>query len=156
MHLALRQSVLSYILSFFIFAWVQPKWVMQLSQFVQNFSFLDFYVSYPIAYGASIGALFISLAVLGLSFFYLRNEKKEELIRSSSTSNNSQTEESSEDIISVEQSIQQLSTLPHVKLKEIVDEYNIKADKRSKIKILDAIENQEIEVLNQIYSNQMK
>jgi len=83
MHLALRKSVVSYIISFAIFAWLQPKWVMKLSQFMQKFSFLDFYASYPIAYGASVGSLVISLLVLGVAFFYLRSEKKEALLRNS-------------------------------------------------------------------------
>jgi len=83
MNWASRYSVLSYIFSFFLFTWLQPVWVMELSEIMQNLSFLDFYASYPIAYGASVGSLLSALSVLSLSFVYIRAEKKDALIHSS-------------------------------------------------------------------------
>ena len=147
MNIASRVSVLSYILSFALFVWLEPVWVMQLSQFLQSITFLDFYASYPIAYGASVGSLFISLAVLGGALFYYREAKKESLKNAQvPQAEPEQIPEQSVEITSID--IEELlSSLPHSELKILADEFNIMADRRSKKAILEAIKEADVNEL---------
>jgi len=149
MCLASRQSVLSYIASFALFVWLQPKWVIQLSETLKNLSLLDFYASYPIAYGASVGSLVISLIVMGLSFFYWKSEKKDSLTNAQITEpqNNAETDD-----LTVSDFIESLSNLPHSHLKRLADEFDIQADRRSKATILEAISNEDSDTISNIYA----
>ena len=156
MHLALRRAIMAYVASFGLFVWLQPKWVLQLSQTLQSLSLLDFYSSYPIAYGASVGSLVVSLTTLGIAFFVLRAKKIEELeekadniTSGTATSLGKQNDAAS---FSVEHILSALSGLSHTELKNLVDEFGIKADKRSKSSILGAISIESPDVLNRIYS----
>jgi hypothetical protein len=151
-YLALRHSVISYIVSFALFVWIQPVWVIELSQFLQKYTFLDFYASYPVAYGASVGSLVISLSVLGVSFFSIRSKKKEslnspELIESSRYINSSEIVD-----VNIPDFIAYLSKLSHTDLKKLADEFDIQADRRSKSTILDAISEESEDIRNKIYS----
>ncbi|KPH91670.1 hypothetical protein AMS57_06165 [Pseudoalteromonas undina] len=147
MNIASRISVLSYILSFALFVWLEPVWVMQLSQFLQSITFLDFYASYPIAYGASVGSLFISLAVLGGALFYYREAKKESLKNTQiPQAEPEQISEQSVEITSIDIG-ELLSSLPHSELKILADEFNIMADRRSKKAILEAIKEADVSEL---------
>lgn len=143
MNIASRISVLSYVLSFALFVWLEPVWVMQLSQFLQSITLLDFYASYPIAYGASVGSLFISLGVLGGALFYYREAKKESLKNAQIP----QAEpEQNVEITSID--IEELlSSLPHSELKILADEFNIMADRRSKKAMLEAIKEADVNEL---------
>ncbi|RJF34356.1 hypothetical protein [Pseudoalteromonas gelatinilytica] len=156
MHLSLRKASLGYVLSFIIFAWLQPKWVLELSNTMQNLSLLDFYAAYPIAYGASVGALFISAIVLGVSFFLTKEKKIQELANSEhkevvEEQRSFENEQREDNTVSVESFVNSLSELPHTTLKEIVDEFGINADRRSKATIIDAIRSAEFEVIQNIY-----
>ncbi|MEV3833161.1 hypothetical protein [Aeromonas allosaccharophila] len=152
MHLSLRLSVISYVASFAVFLFFQPKWIIQLSQLLQNVTLLDFYASYPMAYGLSVGSLTISVIVLISSFFYLRNEKKNLIINS--TKNSPSTDLVDDDNfseISVEGLTTLLSRLSHTELKQLADEFNIQADRRSKANILNAISNEHSDVIKNIF-----
>lgn len=152
MNLALRISVVSYLLSFASFAWFQPKWVTQLSTTLQNYSLLDFYSSYPIAYGASVGALVISLLFLVISYFYFREQKIDELSENKQNNirNNTQIIEEN---ISTDEIIDYLSQISHATLKSIVDNFGIEANKRSKASIIDALKMQSEDKILEIYNS---
>ncbi|MCL1078624.1 hypothetical protein D5R81_11990 [Parashewanella spongiae] len=156
MPLSFRFSILSYVISFSLFIWLEPTWVLQLSQKLQSLSLLDFYASYPIAYGASVGSLVISLIILGISFFYIKGEKKELLCSTSSQEHHQEYEvddtSSDDENMTIEDFMKYLVSLSHADLKLLADEFEIKADRRSKATILEAISNEEVDVINGIYS----
>lgn len=154
MPIALRYACSIYAIVFAACAWLQPKWVMQLSYTLKNLSFLDFYSSYPVAYGASVGALVISSLVLLISYFWICEVKKDEL-KNKVLTKHAKTQ-SSEDKVNVKPrkpSTKKLMKLSHSELKELVVKHNIDADKRSKSSILDAIKNQDAEVIKHIVAS---
>lgn len=142
--IALRISCLAYVLSFALFAYLQPKWVTQLSNTMQKFSLLDFYASYPLAYGASIGALVISLVFLFVAYFIILDSKIEKL-------SNANTVEVTTEALPISQMLEHISQMPYATLKLVVDNFEIDASKRSKSTIMDAIQNQGDEMITKIY-----
>lgn len=146
MNLASRLSVLSYILSFMFFAWQEPVWVLTVSGYLQNLSLFDFYSAYPLAYGASIGSLVVSLLVLAASFYHFRTAKKESLAGVIVTENSIMQEESDDEMTS-EEFTKNISHFPHSDLKEMADLLNLKVDRRSKKNILEAIKEQPPQLL---------
>lgn len=146
MNLASRLSVLSYILSFMFFAWQQPAWVLTASGYLQNLSLFDFYSVYPLAYGASIGSLVVSLLVLAASFYHFRTAKKESLARVIITDSSIKQEEPNDEMTS-EEFTKNISHFPHSDLKKMADLLNLKVDRRSKNNILAAIKEQPPQLL---------
>jgi len=146
MNLASRLSVLSYILSFMFFAWQEPIWVLTASGYLQNLSLFDFYSAYPLAYGASIGSLVVSLLVLAISFHYFRTAKKESLARVKITESSIMQEESDDEMTS-EEFTKDISHFSHSDLKTMADLLNLKVDRRSKKNILEAIKEQPPQLL---------
>ncbi len=97
-----------------------------------------------VACGASVGSLFISLAVLGGAFFYFRDARKDSLKNTHAPQiEPEQIPEQSISITSIEIA-ERLSTLPHSELKTLADEFNIVADRRSKKAILEAVKGADV------------
>lgn len=154
MPLALRVSTISYILSFATFSWLQPKWVMQLSNTLQNYSLLDFYSSYPVAYGASVGSLVVSLILLCLSYLFFREKKIDDLTSVQQKHSLSANIEHNVNItkeISSDEIFDILSNQSHATLKSIVDTFGIEANKRSKASIIEALKDQNQSTIYNIY-----
>jgi hypothetical protein len=146
MNLASRLSLLSYILSFMFFAWQEPDWVLTVSGYLQSLSLFDYYSAYPLAYGASIGSLVVSLLVLTVSFYHFRTAKKESLARVTVTESGVMQEESGDEMTS-EEFTNNISHFPHSDLKKMADLLNLKVDRRSKKNILEAIKEQPPQLL---------
>lgn len=149
MHMGLRHAVLGYLASFALFAWLQPAWILQLSTKLQSYSFLDFYASYPVAYGASTGAFVASMIVLTVSYFYTKQKLLNQLQNGSDTGTTEQVDESSLEVNDMMSFISQVS---HAHLKSAVEAMSIPADKRSKATIITAINQQNQQTIGDVYS----
>ncbi len=141
MPLALRLSVIFYVVSFMLFLWLQPTWIMQLSGMLQKLSLFDFYSSFPIAYGASVGSLICSLIVLVISFLNYKQIKKDSLTSVGKTPIES-AERNTTDKLTYETFMKYVENAPHSELKKLVDVLNIDADKRSRKAILQSFRNE--------------
>lgn len=153
---ALRLASTFYVVSFIYFANAEPKWVLQLSKELQSWSFLDFYSSHPIAYGASVGSLVVSLTILAVMFFYYRHTEKESLFATGASDSDGVTQHDAsnrEDQVILERVQEFLAGLPHRTLKDVADRHNIDADKRSKSSIVGAIISQPREIIVNIIND---
>lgn len=149
MHIGLRHAVLGYLASFGLFAWLQPSWILQLSTKLQSYSFLDFYASYPVAYGASTGAFVVSMLVLTVSYFYTKQKLLTQLQNSPDIGTADLVNESRLEVNDMMSFISQVS---HAHLKSVVEAMNIPADKRSKATIITAINQQSLQTIGDVYT----
>lgn len=142
MVLSFRISVLIYLVSFAAFYILEPTWMLQLSTAMQKYSILDFYSAYPKLYGTSVGSFVLSSLGL-LSYYFFKDDLKGKLHNHFEEKQEERPKYTLEDI---------LQSLSHVQLKELVDICNIKANKRSKSNIIQAILEQQHEKQDEVIS----